>query len=478
MNNIKMVLDKNTALIGFLVFSFFIQFINLPAYDDDIGRFAHGYIALAQQGRFITEWWYGLFTIFNKPSPVNTYSANIFIFMLVVFSSAWIILKKIKKDSTLTSLAVISIFIHPFIIENVSYHIDSIGMICSLALAIVFAGTSLNNRTIAILLCLVSIIIAASMYQIALTVFCVAVVFFTSLKCVDETYSNKEIMVDIAIKAVCFVVATVIIVLISNLTIKSGYSKIVSEPVPINYEGAKIVAKNLNNAWTLIYTSFNEIQRYILAILLICYYTAFIVKAVIKDIKVSFRLVFMLLSPIVAYFLILMPTVLFKSPVLMPRVLMAFGILVGILSIPSGMRMLDTVRSWFVSAFIALTIFTASAHVSAQKYLNDYTDDILRTVTAAAIADKNNAAKINLMYVLPQNIPGEVQRNREAFPLVGRIMKLHFGNKWLMQNYIGYKRYNINLIGDTKDLSGKVIVKRLDYDLLRRDDGTYLLHFK
>lgn len=478
MNNIKIALDKNIVLIAFIVFSFFIQFSNLPAYDDDIGRFAHGYIALAQQGRFITEWWYGLFTLFNKPSPVNTYSANIFIFMLIVFSSVWMILKKTKKDSILTSLAVISIFIHPFIIENVSYHIDSIGMIFSLAIAIVFAGTSFNNKILTIPLCLVSIIIASSMYQIALTVFCVSVVFFTSLKCVDDTYSNKEIISDIAIKVACFVASTMIIVLISNLTIKSGYSKIVSEPIPINYEGAKIVVQNLSKAWTLIYTSFNEVQRCILTFLLLSYYTALIAKAVIKDRRVSFRFIFMLLSPIIAYFLILMPTVLFKSPVLMPRVLMAFGALVGILSIPTGMRILDSIRCLFALAFIVLTILTASAHVNTQKYLNDYTDDILRTVTAGAIADKNNASKINLMYVLPQNIPGEVQRNREAFPLVGRIMKLHFGNKWLMQNYIAYKRYNINLIGETKDLSGKIIVTNLDYDLLRRDDGSYLLHFK
>lgn len=473
----KIVLDKNTILIGFVVFSFFIQFINLPAYDDDIGRFAHGYIALSEQGRFLTEWYYLIPSLGTNSSAANIYTFNLIAIALSCALSAIFVLRKSGLVCAGAAMAFLLVFVNPFSVENMSYHVDGIGMMVSFSLAIVAAYYTSNSTAKSVIIPFLLTVSAICMYQISITIFCcmVCLRFFHTLHAKENPYTELKTIAISKISVAFLSAAAAFFIL--NFFITSSYSSKVSVFVTFNRHGADKVIENLLVVTNYIWTSFNAFEKLLLSSLATIHIVS-VIKVWTKVKSNFLKAIATISAPFIILILSAVPTIFFESAVVMPRVLVPFWVCVAYMSIPLGIIMLDKAKMVIASLLIISSIMSAAAHVSSINYLYAYTEKLLSFVESAANKETPRESKVNLSYVLPQKLPSDTQRAKESYPVNARIAKLHFGNKWLMQNFIDYKGYAIKLADNKVATSGEIIASSKDYYLTYEGGSDYTLVFK
>ena len=477
MNNLKYIkISSNDLVISLLIFCFILQFWGMPAYNDDINRFTHNFIRLSEQGRYFTEWYYSLIYLFKKNLPFNIYTFNLCVIAVMMFFSLRNISKSCQNIESIGMIVSLMV-LQPFLIENISYHIDSIGMMSAMALALYAAALNGPSYLKDVTISTAAICVGLFSYQSSMAVYCTTVIFIVITMSLNPSVTDKGILYFIVKKIISFILSFVKFIIISKAIPPSKYILDASAPIDFNHSTIDTLVYNSLFIAKKIASYLNSLQILIITILSLLYYTCIILFTLKNNITLL-RKAILLLSPIIASLFLFIPTVFFKNTVVAPRILMSFGILISILSVPScNLFKLNTIKRALIVLFASLSIMTASAHVSSMKYMYSYADRILSSVETNAKINNPLLNEVVVKFIDFNGYPSESMINSQAFPIVRDLAKLHFGGKWLLGLYIQYHNYNMRIYdGDIKEY-GEVISHAKDYEMYY-SNGVYIVKFK
>lgn len=471
----KITLKKHSVIYAFFIFAFLIQFLSLPAYDDDLNRFGWNFMKLAYQGRVVTELYYSSLYLFQQSLPVNIYTANLIIIGAAMFFTAKYFYESLQEYN-LPLLTVIIVMIHPFIIENISYHIDSIGMGLALCIAIFSSVFKCRNQVIYYLIPVCLLTLASAMYQSSISVYCAVVVLISTALSLSEKTSTKDVIAYIIKKVVIFIFSLLGAFILFKIFVTSPYIQNKSKLIPLTGEFPHKVILNASKVFDVIYNSFNSLQIMIIIAMMLIYCISTITYIISKK-PAAIKILLVILCPIISTGLLFLPTVLFESTVIMPRIFMSFGASMAILTLTNYNALLSKASSLITCIFLSTVIMTASAHVSSVKYVYGYMNRILTSIDYNARIDNQKTSLIKIKFLNRVKYPGEALTNSNAFPIVDKINKINFAWEWSMGVYMNYFNYNFKIMPNATTEDRSFITEERTYKMYKSKD-VYLIEFK
>lgn len=474
--NVKSIsLNKHTIVYSCLFFAFLIQFINLPAYDDDLNRFGWNFMKLAYQGRVVTELYYSSLYLFQQSLPVNIYTANLIIIGVVMFFTAKYFYGSLQIHN-LPILTVALVMIHPFIIENLSYHIDSIGMGMALCIAVFASVFVCKNKVIYYLLPVTLLTLASAMYQSSISVYCSTVVLVSTVLSLSDKTSTRDVIIYITKKIVIFLFSILGAFILYKIFVTSPYIQDKSKLIPFTGEFIHKLSLNVSRVIDVIYSSLNDLQILIIASMVMIYYVSSIIYIISKK-PGALKTLMSLFGPLISAALIFLPTVLFENTVMMPRIFMSFGACIAILSLTNVNAMACKTSAILSCILLSTVVMTASAHVSSVKYIYGYMNRVLTSIDYNARIDNQKSSLIKIKFLNRVRYPGEALTNSNAFPIVGKINKINFAWEWSMGVYMNYFNYNFKIVSNAKTDGKTFVTEERVYRMYKKDD-VYLIEFK
>ncbi|WP_195714707.1 glucosyltransferase domain-containing protein [Escherichia coli] len=468
--------NKSDIVITITLLCFILQFWNLPAYNDDINRFTNGFIRLSEQGRYFTEWYYSSLFLFNKSTPFNIYTFNLCAIAIFLF----IALKSIDNRCSVyisTGIPITLIAVQPFLVENLSYHIDSIGMLFAMSACIYASAVIRKNRFITILTSALFIVSAVFSYQSSMSVYCACVILIATAMSLSTNSSDKEVVRYVINKIMSLAIAMLVYALISKIHPVSQYITDATKTLEFNDVFFHSLSSNTYKVYQRISGSLNSLQISLYVISLIYYYVVILLTTLQCKLS-AIKMVILTLSPVLSMILLFTPTVFFEKTVIEARILMSFGITSSILLLPSlGNKIVKITRNVLAIILLSLAIMTASAHVSSVNFMYSYTDRMLTSIETNARIYNIHAHPIHVKFSGFDFFPGESSVNRSAFPIIRDLAKLHFGGKWLIGLFIKYHNYDIIISDDDIKNKPKFVTSTKEYNMYY-GDGVFIIKFK
>ncbi len=157
--------------------------------------------------------------------------------------------------------------------------------------------------------------------------------------------------------------------------------------------------------------------------------------------------------------LVYLPHVLFKTPVIEPRVFMSFGItLASMALIISTAKFLKKIAVIVSVIFILSSISISSAYSSSANYYTMRSVSLMNLVQSE-LAHSNVAYDAKIAFVGYPNIQGPYRSNSSTYPLISRLMKDPFRNKWVARHWLNYYGYDYRFIMNNEFNEENVIIK-------------------
>lgn len=407
-------------------------------YVDDLGRSIKGYSNWSQNGRPIADL---IFYIINFGLPLSDISPLPQALAIVTLSyTAYIIANKFTssdEDNYLTRSMISSSFIiSPFFLENISYKYDSLPMSISMLCAVMPFTVNWRSWKSMALLCMISVIFTLCIYQASINIYMIL-----SIICALYNFKNghdKKAFQIILISSSSLLISYVIYSnVIAQRYISGSYNIRHSELVISNIHLMKnIILNNINMFFKIISSAFTASFIYLMSCLLILSSFGFIKLYLASGsaTKITFilRRTFILISPILVLFFIVGPMLLLKDPVLSPRVLMSFGMVIVFFSL---------VASWFLSSqstilalimsilflyAVGLSYSYANSLNNQEKYENAIITLIISDVNNNKLASEDKLAFLGKMPISPEG-----RLAIKKYPVIQYLIQPTINNQWI-----------------------------------------------
>lgn len=457
-----------------------MPFLWLQPYYDDAMRFYNNYINFKYQGRLLAEYYYRFAGGYSKSSIVNLNVFNLLVIAVCLYFLLNKFSENIKSNDVLVSLcATIAIISSPFLLENLSYHVDNIGMILSFVFA-VYASfftekTNVKNITITGML----IVISALFYQASLSVFCASVVVLALSNIINvENFDVKKFIFN---KIISFIGAVIAITGINKIIMTDGYANDKSKLVTISFDGFDKLFSNFLKLNNLIFNSLNFIQSLlylfisIIAIVGIYFNVLNLIKTGSRDwFKVFILIIALPLLILFTYF----PTVLFSDAVVEPRVFMSFGFILAGMIIVAGSCV--AMNKWVVVASLAFSVsvlMSSSAYVSTAQTMNVREEKILFRIESDIRYALNDNDVIKLSFLGRPELSPIEKSSSQAFPIIPRVLRRAYGDSWHNPAFVGANSQMLQYEELKNEADYLPVLKRPSYTILRSDSGKYLVNF-
>lgn len=469
---------SNFKILSLIITSgVFIPFFFMPPYWDDIYRHAFKYMGLFDQGRYLLEayYWVLIGEVATFPAAIGIFNVlacfTMIYFACIKFSAS------LDKNTNHASIIGATLLLgSPFILENLSYQVDNIGMFAALSLSL-YSSSTLNDRLDRFFFIRTAILILASFfYQASFNIFLVSSLIFIAL---NAKCSPALVKMLISIVATLLVTITVVMILANNFAI-DPYVKIHTTPVPLSIDGVKIVSSNIDAAYHLFSDSLSFLQKIIVIV--------FTAVTIIFSTVHAFRLfrkkecllsIFIFLMPFLLITLQFFPYVLFTSPIIQPRVFLTFG-----LFMTYCFYSLPRVNAWrrfaeiIGALFLIVNSMTASGYVAAinsnysaiSSYYNSFQNDIRYSL------NDNSRAIIYVNGSMPT--PSIQSNNENYFPIIKKLIRNTLSG-WAAPGFM--KLNNIDLQFKYMEITSdfKPALDRSDYKIFKKDgESKYIVKFK
>lgn len=353
-------------------------------YVDDLNRAVLGYTWWSLNGRPLADL---VMIAINFNSSLSDISPLTQIFgVLSLLIIPYYLHKVVRlKSVTITILASLSVLACPLFLETISYSFDSFPMMLSVSFMFIPFCYTGNKTSIRLLLSLIGVVSALSLYQAALSVYvAVALIDF-----VRRDASKKSFLV-LTFDAIAFVISNILYkVFIADYFVKGAYSVNKSKALDLlSTEGRNIAYNNFDQF--LHYTGIALGKPYKIAGLLLL--ALFIIKCIIliinnlrnKSFLASAKNVIALLSPFIFALCLYSPLSILELPAFNARVLMAFGMLTIILAQPLSRDencIIIKLKSMLLAVMIIYSFSVCFAYGNGMQKQNEYD---LQVVTSIA----------------------------------------------------------------------------------------------
>ena len=459
-----------------IILCFFLPFISMPVYVDDIARYAYGYIGLASQGRFLTELYYLLFNYSGMVISPDMYQFNLIISVIALFFSVKYFMDSIQLTQGIHRTVASGLLIcSTFFIENLSYHIDSIGMCLSLSLTLL-STIKFKSKYSIIYQC--ALLIAASFfYQTSFSLF----VILTIMKCYIDAFrgiSSKGIIRSILYSLLIFTVSVVFVQVVTGLFSGDSYIDSHAKLVGINSSSIEEVQNNIEKTYNLI----SSLSKGQLSLLVFISAISFIISIYHSYNMVMQRKLIpatlIALSLPIAFAFVFLPHILFNNAVIAPRVLIsfsAFTLLVFIPTILSGSSIVKNIGFFAGTAYLLMVIPQSSIYVNATNYMYKYNSRIVESSIMRINALNKNDGPLKVIYLNDPTPPRYLQQLKKDFPIFNNLLRFGFTSKWFMNSLFRYNGIYAEAVSDKPEGSVN-IAKYHDMDIYSAQD-VYIVRF-
>lgn len=459
-NNIKSFFPLYVAV-------FLIPFMNMPPYVDDFNRFSSDVLALATQGRLLTEYAYTVLQGFNLHFfPEIYYFSLCYIFAISALTYGLVLKKHNKEDHPLIILFFISIFSSPAIIQNISFHIDSVGMFSAIYLAVVAGFCHFDSRIKTILLSTLFICLSTIFYQISFNYYVISLSVYILISSLNgKIGSVRDVISTCIIKAIPLVASVAFALYIKHEFITNSYFTDHSKFASISQLSSGILYKNLSDYYSIISGSFNFVQICCILTIIAIYIalSIMLIASFIRGKRFHLASVYILL-PLVFLSMLLLPSILLISPVLEQRAIPLYGTLFFVLLSPVLILKIKFKIIYIPYAiFLATMIMTVAAFTSSQKYAVERNLALMNRLYAESPdAYKSADGTVNIK-VAVQDYPdyiGPSKRNIAYFPALKYLMRDYFRSDYASSMFNDYYDTGVKIKWDAKQCLDRVVLKQ------------------
>lgn len=363
------------------------------------------------------------------------------------------------------------------LLENLSYTIDTIGMALSITLSIVSAFMLRSDKQHSLVLSFFLLMTGSFFYQASFYVYASSVILITL---VDINRRDTKDHVSFIFKSFISLLLTAIIVMkITDIVATDAYVAQHSAFIKIDNDYLPSITNNIRQVNFIIKESLSSLQLacvYLLAFL--SFFTSLFNSHKLLKKKKYFLSILAIASLPVSIMLVYLPHVLFKTPVIEPRVFMSFGItLASMALIISTAKFLKKIAVIVSVIFILSSISISSAYSSSANYYTMRSVSLMNLVQSE-LAHSNVAYDAKIAFVGYPNIQGPYRSNSSTYPLISRLMKDPFRNKWVARHWLNYYGYDYRFIMNNEFNEENVIIKNPKFLISKEKNETYVIKFR
>ncbi len=449
-------------------------------YIDDLGRVMYGYSGWTDFSRYtstILSYFINTDTYLTDISPLPQLIAVLFlslasIILLHTFTNN-------KKITLWNILAILPIGLCPYFLECLSYKYDAPHMALSI-LASVFPLLFIDkNKRLFSIITIISAIIMCTTYQASSGIFPILIIFYSFYTWCRNEKSNKDILKDLLISALSFIVGMII------------FKVFLMRPIP----GDTYVSIKLSNLMSLIPNFFSNLLKYyslvitdfrklwllllgiiILSFIIVCLFTS----QKNKVLTFIITIITLLLSFILSFGVY----PLLDKPLFFPRAMYGIGIIIALMCLIIANSSKFNILKLFYCALVWSFISFAFTYGNALAEQKRYTDFRVQLV----INDLNNLEIMNNGLVKLVQLEGNIGKSPiidnmpDKYKMINRLVPSTFGGSWawnIQYFYTYFKIPNIYIDYD-KDLKeiNLPLLKDTMYHQIFGNDNNILIVLK
>lgn len=473
-------LNIYNVLIFIFVLALIFPMFWLPPYADDTMRFYWGYIGLTSQGRPVTQIYYQLLCGSENDCIIDTYYLNLLISIAMISFSLFLFFKKnINKFVFVSLSSTVALISSPFLLQNLSFHVDSIGMVSSFCLSLISA-TILKRMTISnVAISSFILIVATLSYQASINIYISCVALFCMIDNIDynRPQFNPEYLIS---KILTFLISIIAIYIVNLIIIKDNYVSNHATLVSIDAVGFERIINSYYRVINMLHNGFNGIQKKLLIVILSSgtigvIYSAY--KSIISKNRIKAFILILSVLGVVAFLFV--PAVLFTNPVIQPRVFMSFGFLLAVSLVASSSIRFLAFLSTICFGFYAFTVLaTSSTYVMAANKQMERQNDTIKQISSDIRYGLNDLSNVKIKF------SGTLRKSKaeimsvKSFPVIGQMLNPFHGGAWDSVGVVSNAHVPISVTNTFNNQSSKVVLKASDYDIYRDGDEVYLVKFK
>lgn len=459
--------DKKTlALYSGLALLFIYPLIQAGVfYRDDLDRAITGQYGWRGLGRPIAD------ILMKILSASGRYNLDLFPYTMIAsclfIGAASLLLFKhlVKMDVPHAKLVAALLIFNPYLLQNISYRYDSLGMVIALFLA-VLAYTYRNESIIREgSIKIIAGVLSLTIYQPCMNVFIglLAIdMMIIAVKSESTIAQSIKLIIKKAVAFVCFYLVYMLFFAVKN----NSRSDII---LP-NAEGAEKLLSTINGLKELVLSYFyGPVYIYFLVPVVVAL-IFMIVSNYAHTKKIISFMIYALLSCFIFLVSLMGPTILLQDAPVFPRTLVSFSVLLVIIAIPI---VYFSPRLKYLSLVPLITVFAFSAQLSsAIKSQREYEDFVFNMIAREML----NYPNIESIGTTGQvNINERTKLIMENKPLIGHflspasefIASFQLINKGFTQTLHGYvdEQANMDRLAGMIEKGIKPVSSNKDYSL-------------
>ncbi|KAF1369410.1 glucosyltransferase domain-containing protein [Yokenella regensburgei] len=430
--------DKKTLLIYFgMALLFIYPLIQAGVfYRDDLDRSITGQYGWRGLGRPVAD------ILMKILSASGHYNLDLFPYTMIascLFLAATSLLLNrhlIKLNITNAKIVSALLIFNPFILQNIAYRYDCLGMSVAFFLATMAYTYHNSNAFKAISVKLITGVLSLALYQPCANIFIGLIAIDLIVIAIKKHVSFRESIALIARKAVLFISFYLVYILLFSPKNNSR-----SELISLNTEGLAHLSGTLNSLKELTLSYFyNPVYIYfIIPIVIICIFMG------IHYYKQKESPLFFIFYGFISLFIftisLMGPTLFLKDAPVFPRTLVSFSVILIIIAIPV---MHFAPRLKYAALIPVITVFAFSAQLSNTMKSQQEYEDFVFNMIAKDIASHKNITSIRTVGGLNLNerakllIENKPSIGYFVFPATEFLASFQLINKGLPQTLHGY----------------------------------------
>ncbi|WP_410706615.1 glucosyltransferase domain-containing protein [Citrobacter braakii] len=440
-------------------------------YRDDLDRSITGYYGWRGLGRPFAD----ILTRFFSAS--GHYNLDLFPYTMlascIFLGASALALSKhlIKSDIPNANMVAALLIFNPFILQNIAYRYDSLGMSIAFFLAVVAYTYKNKNLTIEVATKLIAGVLSLTLYQPCANIFIGLLAIDVIIIATKKDVKVKESIIFLFKKTILFVSFFLIYMLFFSPKNNSR-----AELIHLDQEGLEHLAKTLIalKEMVLSYLYHPVYIYFAIPILISCVFMLIAYRNNIKQIA-SFIL-YGAVSFLIFIISLMGPTLLLQDAPVLPRTLVSFSVILVIIAIPI-MRFAPRFKYAALIPVIASLAFSAQLS-NAMKSQQEY-EDFVFSMIAQDIATHKDIVSIGTVGQLNKNerarllIDNKPLIGHFVFPATEFLASYQLVNKGFTQTLHGYgdEQENKNKLSDIIKKGIKPVSSNEYYTLFISDNN-------
>ncbi|WP_032986461.1 glucosyltransferase domain-containing protein [Cronobacter malonaticus] len=444
-------INKSDAILALSLLAIIMPFYNSYPYLDDMVRLTYNYTGLIVQGRYLTEWFYTAMQSFKYTTFPDIYTFNLALIAFYFIALKRFVLDKSKAFADSGLLFILCILSSPFILENISYHIDSVGMFSSLVISITAGCITKNKFLLNFALSSILLFIATCFYQFSLNVYiCTVAVLYISM---ENSRNERDMLAFIYNKVLALIASISVYMLIMRIYATDTYVDAHATIMTLDELNSGALKNNIESINSIIKSAFTPYYKTFFFPLLglsIIGMIFSIVRSLSR--RRYFSAACILIAPFICLAMIYLPAAIFSKPVIQPRILIAYGFFVYMMLVMAlQVSAFKKYPMAIVAVLFAINVMTSSAFNKSQTYAINSTKSAMERIymaTPSNLRDDNGEVKVNFTNLYNHGM--EFERNRKYFPVLDHLVRDPQKSPFLINGLNRYFRTGVKVSGNKK----------------------------